>query len=101
MLPEGHRKRLWGGRRKDGVCGACDPREAEEVPLRAVDGWFESFNLAVAILLTVEYEDCGSHPHLFDKEGFCWGCGVLDAETVYQEARGTIKKFGLEKNLYG
>jgi hypothetical protein len=90
MLPEGHRKALWGGRRRDGLCGACHPGEAEEVPLRAADGWFELLNLAVATLLVKEYGDCGSHPHLFDAEGFCWGCGVFDAEKTYKQAREAI-----------
>lgn len=100
LLPEVHRKKLWRGRRKDGVCGFCDPREADEFPLRAADDWHELVNLAIAILLVLEYDDCGSHPRLFDRDGFCWGCGVADAEATYQQARAVIKKFNLEKGLY-
>lgn len=100
MLPEPYRKHLWKGRRKDGVCGACDHREADEAPLCAAPDWAEVYNRSVAILLILEYDDCGSHPHLFDREGFCWGCGIFDAERTYAEAREVIKKFALERNLY-
>lgn len=100
MLPELYRKRLWSGRRRDGICGACDPRQADEVPLRAADGWAGLFNQSVAILLILEYEDCGSHPHLFDRDGFCWGCGTFDAERTCQDARAAIQKFSLQKGLY-
>jgi len=96
MLPEGARKRLWGGRRKDGLCGACHPAEAEEVPLRAVEGWFELFNRSVAVLLVLEYDECGGHPQLFDRDGFCWGCGVFDAEKTYKEAEELIEKHSLK-----
>jgi len=100
LLPGSYRGRLWRGRRQDGVCGACEPRDADEVPLRAADGWYELLNQSEAILLILEYEDCGGHPQLLDREGFCWGCGIFNAEKTYQEARAVIKKFNLEKGLY-
>lgn len=93
MLHQAHQKRLWGGRRQDGICGACDPGAAPEARLRAAPDWYELFNLAVAILLVLEYEDCGAPPELHDDHtGFCWGCGVDRAQEAYARAKKAVEK---------
>jgi len=86
MLHPSHQKKLWGGRRLDGVCGACFPGEAPEARLRATGDWVELFNLAIAVLLVLEFGDCGAGPELHDEDGFCWGCGVFGAPETYARA---------------
>lgn len=95
-LPKPHQQKLWKGRRKDGVCGACDPREADEIRLRAIDNWYELFNLALAILLIVDHDGCGI-PNHDEHTGFCWGCGVDQAEATYVTAEKIVKKYGLRQ----
>lgn len=55
--------------------------------MRAASDWQELFNLAVAILLVLDYGRCGAGPELHDDHtGFCWGCGVDNAEKTYAQA---------------
>lgn len=96
MLPEAHRKALWNERRQDGLCTACYPRLDAEPGLEQSERWQELFNLGVAILLVIEYEECGAPSSMYDSEGFCWGCGVADAEKTYVTANKIVKKFGLK-----
>jgi hypothetical protein len=92
MLHSGHQKKLWAGRRLDGLCGACFPGEAPEARLRAAGDWWELFNLAIAILIILDYGDCGAPDEMYEPvgehfTGFCWGCGVDNARETYARAR--------------
>lgn len=95
-LPEPHKKALWVERRKDGVCGACSP-VGEGVDAMRSERWNDLFNLGVAILLVVYYDECGAPPEMHDDAGFCWGCGVHDAHNVYKIANKVVVKFGLRR----
>lgn len=86
-LPEKLWKAIWSGRRRDRVCGVCDPRQAEEVRLRARPNWAELVNLAIAALVVLEFEDCGAPEGLQDEESFCWCCGVYDHSRTYKRAQ--------------
>lgn len=99
MLPELYRKLLWAGRRKDKVCGACNPREAGEVPLRADERWYGLLNLSYAVLFLIENEGCKSE--WIDKGGFCWRCGVFDADKTHEQALIVIERFSLRRICYG
>lgn len=92
MLHPAHQKKLWGDRRQDGECGACHPGPAAEARLRAREGWYELFNLAVAILLVLEYDGCGAPASMHDEDGFCWGCGVDKAQGTYARANKAVAK---------
>lgn len=92
IFPEWLRKALWGGRRLDNRCGACDSEPPPDARHRAEAKWPEHFNLAVAIALTADYGDCGAHAELHDDNGFCWGCGVARAAAVYPLARSELTK---------
>lgn len=92
LLPEAMQKRLWSGRRRDGLCGACDPKLADEVRLRAHKDWNDLFNLAVAMILTIEYGSCGAPESFHDETGFCWGCGVNNAPATYDKAAKLLEK---------
>lgn len=96
MLPPPHKKALWAERRMDGVCGACSTA-GEETAYARSERWDELFNLGVAILLVVEYDECGGGPEVHDAEGFCWGCGVADAERTYARAGKAVEKFQLKR----
>lgn len=96
MLPEPHRKALWSERRKDGMCSACYPKRDAEPGQEQSERWLELFNLGVALLLVIEYDDCGAPDEMRDEEGFCWGCGVWDEIKTYETARKVVKKFGLK-----
>ena len=97
MLPRPLQKDLWAERRQDGTCGACLPGDASEVRLSASRRWPELFNLGVAICLLVEFEDgCGAPESMHDEDsGFCWGCGVDDAQKTYGRAARAVEKFAL------
>ena len=96
MLPEAHRKKLWSGRPKDKVCGACDPGHSQAAPLIRRDGWDDLYILGVAILLVIEYDDCGAPPELHDEQGFCWMCGMPDAARTYKRAERVVERFKLK-----
>ena len=86
MLHPAHQKKLWGDRPGDGTCGACEPGGPSEA-------WHELYNLGVAILLVLEYGDCGAGPELHDEDsGFCWGCGVNQAQATYARAEKAAKQ---------
>ena len=100
MLPLPHKERLWRGRRRDkdmDPCAACDPYLSEEVRLRRSRQWDDLYNLGIAILLVLEYEDCGAPDSLYDEDGFCWGCGVVDAKRTYKRAGKVIAKYELKR----
>lgn len=89
MLHPAHQKALWGGRAGGGCCAACEPVEGQG----PAEGWWELYNLAVAILLVTEYEKCGFGADMHDDDsGFCWGCGVDQAEATYTRARAAVTK---------
>lgn len=98
-LPEPHRQALWKERRKDGLCGACNPKHDEEQQYARSDRWDDMFNLGVAVLLVMAYDECGAPPEMHDAQGFCWGCGVHDAQKTYSTAGKVIEKFGLGKSF--
>ena len=90
-LHPNHQKKLWKGRRLDGKCGACFPGAPDDASLRAEADWHELYNLGIAILLVLEYGSCGAGPELHDEHtGFCWGCGVDQAEQAYARANKAV-----------
>lgn len=95
MLPPPHKKALWAERRKDGLCGACNP-VGEEAQHARSERWNDLYNLGLAILLVIEYDECEAPSDMHDVEGFCWGCGVGDAQKTYRTAGKVVKKFQLK-----
>jgi hypothetical protein len=101
MLPEPHKIRLWK-ERAPGKCGACDPHD-DDVAYQRSDAWDMLYDLAIAMLLLIEFGNdslppacgCGAPAALRDDDGFCWGCGVADAEESYRVARLAIKKYNV------
>lgn len=100
MLPEKHRKRLWKERRRDEnmtvVCAACDPSSSDEVRLRRSKDWDGLYHLGLAIILKLEFSDCGAPDTYRDEEGYCWACGIADEKKNLATADKVIKKFGLK-----
>jgi hypothetical protein len=101
MLPEPHQKKIWRGRTQ-GMCGVCEAfDEPENVlapgPVEKPSEWDEFVHLGIALLCYLEYGDHDCPKELMDEDGFCWGCGVNDAEAHYQQAKAIVKKYKLKK----
>ena len=96
MLPDPHKKRLWA-ERPVGQCGVCDP------VLDAGD-WPMLFNLGIAMLMLAEFGgnqvegqcECGAPVSYRDDGGFCWICGVDEAEKAFAISRKAMEKYGIE-----
>ena len=93
-LPEAHKKRLWAERptKGEGKCGACEVYLS--VP-ESPQTWMGLYDLALAILLKLDYGGCGAPEELHDEDGFCWACGIMNAPHHEMVADKVIAKFGL------
>lgn len=94
-LPEPHKKALWSKRPDPGkgTCGACkEYLSTQESPQE----WLGLYDLGLAILLKLDFGECGAPESLRDEEdGFCWACGIMNAPHNEMVADKVIAKFGL------
>lgn len=99
MLPKPHQAKLWDGRGES--CFVCLPRDEPENMLAGgevvpVTEWEGFANLGIALLCYVEYGAHDCPESLLDDDGFCWGCGVNDAKSSYEQCKAIAKKFKLK-----
>lgn len=99
MLPEAHKKRLWDERARDEKkCGACDVVDDDRS-----DSWHMLYELAVALLVLIEFGDspspmctCGAPSTYRDETGFCWSCGIDNSEETYRIAKLVVRKYNIQ-----
>jgi len=88
LLPKPHQDKLWKLRSR-GECGVCEDSEAHPEFVKFA-------NLAIALLCFMEYGEHDCPKELRDEAGFCWGCGVDNADVVYRQGKKIAEKYKLK-----
>jgi hypothetical protein len=94
-LEDRHKKKIWDTRPSpgSGACGLCNGGLGMDYE----EEWLGLCHLALSVLLELDFGGCGAPKSNIDDDGFCWSCGILNAERNEVVAKKIVEKLKQQK----